>query len=114
MALRSLANEFITKFRDKIYKMTVKRNIQLAARTTFLEFANELFSDGITWYKIVKLFAFTTEMAFICYRINKTEMNDNIAESLSSYIEIKLLTWIRNSDDWNGLVAYFENRHNNV
>ncbi|XP_023210297.1 apoptosis regulator Bcl-2-like [Centruroides sculpturatus] len=109
-SLRLLRNELKTEFRNELHKMTAKRNKQLAARTTFLDVAYELFCDGISWIKIVKLFAFVREMTFTSYNINKAELVDDIAELLSSYIEIKLLMWIHNNEDCNGLVTFFENR----
>ncbi|XP_023242676.1 bcl-2-related ovarian killer protein-like [Centruroides sculpturatus] len=87
MSLGSLGKEFKTLHRVKIYKMTAKRDIQHAARVTFLEVANEIFSDGITWSKIMSLFSFASEMTVICYRVNITEIINEIQYMSSTILQ---------------------------
>ncbi|XP_023212918.1 apoptosis regulator R1-like [Centruroides sculpturatus] len=106
-AIRSLGNKIKTEYRVRILEAPANLNVHFAC-VTFLEVVSELFNDGINWFKIVALFVITSDMALICYRINNPELVKHIAESLSWYIETKLLIWVRNNDNWNGLVAFQE------
>lgn len=108
-SLRSLGNEFKTRYRDSFLEMTESLDIQPStAHATFLGVANELFSEGVTWARIVALFVFGSEMALICQRMSHTEIVSDVAEWLSSYIKANLLTWIRDHDGWDGLVTFHE------
>ncbi|XP_023221577.1 bcl-2-like protein 2 [Centruroides sculpturatus] len=112
-SLRSLANDFKTKYPDRILKMTNDLNIHPSnACPILLGVSNELFSDGVTWTKIVAFFVFASEMALICHRYGSdTKIVNDVAEWSTSYIKSNLLMWITCNGGWNNLVTYFEQYH---
>ncbi|XP_023212886.1 apoptosis regulator R1-like [Centruroides sculpturatus] len=106
-SLISLANQFKTRYQDRILKMTDDLNIHPSnASVIIVEVANELFSEGVTWPKIVALFVLAGEMALICHRLSGAEIVKDLAERLSSYIGSNLLMWVINNGGWNGLITY--------
>lgn len=114
MALRSLGDEFKTRYHDSFVEMTENLDIQAStAYATFLGVANELFSEGCTWSRIVALFVFASEMALVCQRKNENELVNEVAQWLTAYITNNLSSWIRDHDGWDGLVTFHEGHEEN-
>lgn len=68
--------------------------------------ANELFSEGITWSRIVGYFIFAGELAIICikFQVSKSIVNA-ICKSFSMIVKEKLETWIEDHDGWEGILS---------
>lgn len=101
VALRSLADEFSSHFKDQFVEMCDKLDINADTMKPTIEgVANELFSEGIKWARIVALFVFGSELAMHCKNRNWPDLINEIAYSLSSYISEKLLPWINDHGGW--------------
>lgn len=69
-----------------------------------LDVSNELFSEGITWSRIIAFFVFVGELTITC--IEKKLLNsivDVMYECFSRLVKEKLESWIENHDGWEGL-----------
>lgn len=111
VALRTLGSEFLTKYREEFTQMCGRLELTPSiAQTAFLDVINELFSEGITWARIVGAFAFSLELAAHCVEKNWSDLVDGIASWLASYVCTRLLPWIRDHQGWDGLVAFSEER----
>lgn len=100
-ALRSLADEFSSQFKEQFVQMCDELDVnEESMKFTIEGVANELFSDGIKWARIVALFVFGSELAIHCKRRNWPQLINIIAMSLSSYISEKLLPWINDHGGW--------------
>ena len=108
-ALRSLADEFSSQFKEQFFEMCDQLDVnEETLKVTIEGVANELFSDGIKWARIVAFFVFGSELAIHCRRRNWDNLINMIALSLSSYISEKLLPWINDHGGWEGLVVFNE------
>ncbi|XP_064456102.1 bcl-2-like protein 1 [Ornithodoros turicata] len=111
LVLRTLGDEFLTKYRDEFTQMCARLELTPSlAQAAFLGVLNELFSEGITWSRIVGAFAFSTELSSHCVEKNWADLVDSIASWLSSYVCTRLLPWIQDHQGWDGLIAYSEDR----
>ena len=100
-ALRSLADEFSSQFKEQFVEMCDQLDVNEATMKQTIEgVANELFNDGIKWARIVAFFVFGSELAIHCKKRNWPDLIDVIALSLSSYISEKLLPWIYDHGGW--------------
>lgn len=100
-ALKSLADEFSSQFREQFVEMCDQLDVhEETMKCTIEGVANELFSDGIKWARIVAFFVFGSELAIHCKKRNWNELINIIAVSLSSYISEKLLPWINDHGGW--------------
>lgn len=100
-ALRSLADEFSSQFKEQFVEMCDQLEVSEATMQMTIEgVANELFSDGIKWARIVAFFVFGSELAIHCKKRNWPNLINTIALSLSSYISEKLLPWINDHGGW--------------
>lgn len=111
LVLRTLGDEFLAKYRDEFVQMCGRLDLTPSvAQTAFLDVLNELFSEGITWSRIVGAFAFSFELSAHCVEKNWSDLVDGIASWLSSYVCTRLLPWIQDHGGWDGLVAFSEER----
>lgn len=111
LVLRTLGDEFITKYREEFTQMCGRLDMTPSvAQTAYMDVLNELFSEGITWARIVGAFAFSVELSALCVEKNWSELVDSIASWLSSYVCTRLLPWIRDHQGWDGLVVFSEER----
>lgn len=100
-ALRSLADEFSSQFKEQFVEMCDQLEVnEETMKHTIEGVANELFNDGIKWARIVAFFVFGSELAIHCKKRNWHQLIDIIALSLSSYISEKLLPWIYDHGGW--------------
>lgn len=108
-ALRSLADEFSSQFKEQFLEMCEQLEVsEETMKLTIEGVANELFSDGIKWARIVAFFVFGSELAIHCKKRNWPELINTIALSLSTYISEKLLPWINDHGGWEGLIVFNE------
>lgn len=109
LALRSLADEFTAQYKEQFNEMC--RQLKLTADTikpTVEGVANELFSEGIKWARIVAFFVFGSELALQCKDMNEYELINILAHSISAYVTQTLLPWINNHGGWIGLIQFNE------
>ncbi|KAH6937469.1 hypothetical protein HPB50_000731 [Hyalomma asiaticum] len=101
LVLRTLGDEFVTKYREEFTQMCGRLDMTPSvAQTAYTDVLNELFSEGITWARIVGAFAFSVELSALCVEKNWSELVDSIASWLSSYVCTRLLPWIKDHQGW--------------
>ncbi|XP_055936363.1 bcl-2-like protein 2 isoform X1 [Argiope bruennichi] len=106
-SLRALSEEFTSQFKEQFVEMCEKLSINAENMKGTLDgVANELFSEGIKWARIVALFVFGSELAIHCKNRNCLDLINIIAYSLATYITEKLLPWINDHGGWEGLVHF--------
>lgn len=114
-ALILLADEFSLQFREQIAEICYLLDVnEETMKFTIEGVANELFSDGIKWVRVVALFVFGGELVIHCKNRSWVELINTIAVSLSSYISEKLLLWINDHGGWEGLVIFNEGRNSDL
>lgn len=102
--------EIINAFRDH-YTGPVKNlcaEIDVICENTvgsiILGVANELFSEGITWSKILAFFVFIGELTVMCIvkKLPKSIV-DVLYECFSRLVKEKLESWIEDHNGWEGI-----------
>ncbi len=93
-------------------------SFSMTKSTTYFDFVrfikNELFSDGVTWEKIVKLFAFGGLLASKTILENESLIYvGNVAMHIALFLENELDDWIQCNGGYQHLVKY-NDRPNNV
>lgn len=101
----------VDTFRSQ-YGTTVRRlstEIDLKVETVGVAFqgvSNELFSDGITWSRIVAFLVFAGEITLSCLSRGKSPIIvDVVYECLSSLVKEKLEYWIFDHGGWAGSIV---------
>lgn len=72
--------------------------------SVLLGVAHALFSEGITWSRIIAFFHFVGELTITCIiRKLPNSLVDVIYECFSKCVKVKLESWIEDHDGWEGV-----------
>lgn len=72
-----------------------------------LDIFNIVFSEGISWSKILGFIDFAGELAIKC--ISKyPEATDAFYKSFDSLLKLELQAWVQEHGDWMGVEVYYE------
>lgn len=105
--LKETFNAFQSNFGDAIRGLC--REVEVTHDTigsVIVGVANELFSEGITWSRIIALFAFMGELTLQCLsRKYPDSIVDGIYECFCRLVKEKLKCWVDDHGGWEGLTA---------
>ncbi|XP_071949499.1 bcl-2-related ovarian killer protein homolog B-like [Antedon mediterranea] len=73
--------------------------------------ASEIIGRGISWARIVSLFAFTATLAVDCVQQENTRFANLVVDSMQKFTRKRLATWILQRGGWLGMVEYLHNNH---
>ena len=99
---------------DKLCQDLLAQTPDVNFETSVYQVFEELFAEGISWYKIATLFAFCHILA--------TKSTVSIENLLRNYISNHLFQWVSENGGWNGLIIlankcskkyYIATDHNN-
>lgn len=72
--------------------------------------SNEVFSEGITWSRIIAFFVFVGELTIMCiYKKLPKSIVDVMYECFSRLVKEKLESWIEDHDGWVCIYFYCKN-----
>ncbi|XP_006637736.1 bcl-2-related ovarian killer protein homolog A [Lepisosteus oculatus] len=91
--------------RPNIYRNVARQlSITVASENivsdAFLAVAAEIFSTGITWGKVVSLYAVAGGLAVDCVRHGHPAMVDTIVDCLGEFVRKSLVEWLRRRGGW--------------
>jgi len=93
-------------FGGMMVRLDIGRNSNF--RQGFNEVADELFRDGVTWSKIVALFAFGARLGQHCRQTpGLEELVSEVAASLAEFTSQRLTPWVREQGGWSMLCTVF-------
>lgn len=105
--LKAIVNTFRNEYATTVRRLCTE--IDLTVETvgiTFQGVSNELFSDGITWSRIVAFLVFAGEITLLCLSRGKSPIIvDVVYECLSSLVKEKLEYWIFDHGGWAGSIV---------
>jgi len=110
LCLRSCMVKMLERHAMVFGGMMVRLNIdtEVNFREGFREVAGELFQDGITWAKIVALFAFGARLGQHCRESGSLYgLVGEVADSLAEYASLRLTPWLREQGGWATLCRVF-------
>ncbi|XP_002740789.2 bcl-2-like protein 2 [Saccoglossus kowalevskii] len=112
--MRALGDEFETRYRDVFQGMCDQLHITPStAYPTFTAVTNELFTEGITWGRVVAMYAFGGALAVQCVDREMAQYVDRVVDWITQYTDNNLSQWISENGGWNGLVHFYEGTRDN-
>lgn len=99
--LRRIGREVETRHQLLLKNMCDKLDIRTStAEITFRTVADEIFSTGINWGRIVVLYCFAAEVAVFCSQ-HEIDIVEDVIRWLSEYLsERTIVEWIKKSGGW--------------
>lgn len=107
--LRKIGSEIETRHEALLKNMCNKLDIRAStAEITFRTVADEIFSTGINWGRIVVLYCFAAEVASFCNR-QEIDIVDDVVRWLSEYVcQRTFIEWIRKEGGWDAFYEQFK------
>lgn len=99
--LRKIGSEIETRHQALLKNMCNKLDIRAStAEITFRTVADEIFSTGINWGRVVVLYCFAAEVAVFCFR-NEIDIVEDVVRWISEYVCQRTFSeWIRKAGGW--------------
>ncbi|XP_054284142.1 bcl-2-related ovarian killer protein homolog B-like isoform X2 [Macrosteles quadrilineatus] len=76
--------------------------------------AHELSNSGMTWAKVVSLYAVAGGLAVDCVRQGHPEFLQSLVESVGEALEDDIAEWIAHNGGWTGLLSYCKPPNNEI
>ena len=107
MLMRERVDEFEERYAEQFKGLTDSLNInQENAFDTFHSVADEVFSNGISWGRIISLFSFGCSMAKqLASCMGCDGVIDSVVDWIAKYVDTNLRPWIMQHGGW---VSFFE------
>ncbi|KAJ8418615.1 hypothetical protein AAFF_G00001140 [Aldrovandia affinis] len=91
--------------RPNVYRNVARQlNITVASESVvsdaFLAVASEIFSTGVTWGKVVSLYAVAGALAVDCVRHGHPAMVHTIVDCLGEFVRKSLASWLKRRGGW--------------
>ncbi|XP_061744349.1 bcl-2-related ovarian killer protein homolog A isoform X2 [Nerophis ophidion] len=91
--------------RPNVYRNVARQlNITVASESAvsdaFLAVAADIFSTGVTWGKVVSLYAVAGALAVDCVRHGHAAMVNTIVDCMGEFVRKSLSTWLKRRGGW--------------
>jgi hypothetical protein len=111
--MRFIGKEFEERYTQVFSEMCRQLHVTPNnAHSTYDTVVGELFSDGISWGRVVALIAFAGSLAVECVEKEMPSLVDHVVTWTSQYIDSHLTSWIRQNGNWEGFVAFYADASN--
>lgn len=97
-------------YTDVLNQLNVRSIGETNLNKVFTDVARELFSEGITWAKVVALFAFSGGLAVDCVLGGSSMHVGRIKSWTNEFIETDLLEWMCEQGGWTTMFDCFMTR----
>ncbi|KFM74118.1 Apoptosis regulator BAX, partial [Stegodyphus mimosarum] len=103
--LKEIVDAFRSNYLFRIQNLCSELDVTFdTVGSVLLGVSNELFSDGITWSRIIALFIFVAELTVQCLAQSfPVTIVDITYECFSRLVKENLLVWIEDHGGWEGL-----------
>ncbi|XP_012889099.1 PREDICTED: bcl-2-related ovarian killer protein [Dipodomys ordii] len=104
-----LAGDELEQIRPSVYR-NVARQLHLSLQSepvvtdAFLAVASHIFSAGITWGKVVSLYAVAAGLAVDCVRQAQPALVHALVDCLGEFVRKTLATWLRRRGGWTDIL----------
>jgi len=106
--LRRLAQEIEARHELVLKNMCDRLNIQAStAAVTFKQVADEIFTDGVNWGRIVVLYTLGGRIATHCCNRSLNVSVENVIRWVGDYVCGQLSGWIKKAGGWNAFEEQF-------
>lgn len=112
IALRSLGDEFLAKYRENVVQMVSRFELSNThVESAFAAVLDEMFAEGVSWSRVVVSFVFSVEFA---YQLVEKRLGEQCIEQtaqwLMNYTALRVVPWVRTHSGW---VSVLCNNNNN-
>ncbi|XP_053543312.1 bcl-2-related ovarian killer protein homolog B isoform X1 [Ictalurus punctatus] len=116
LVLLKLGDE-LENMRPNVYRNIAKQlnisvTMEAVVSDAFLYVATEILSLGITWGKVVAIFAVAGGLAVDCVRQERAAVVHTIEESLGEFVRKSLVPWLRRRGGWGDILKCVRNVEN--
>ncbi|XP_069474220.1 bcl-2-related ovarian killer protein isoform X2 [Ambystoma mexicanum] len=87
-------------YRNIAHQLNISLNSETVVSDAFLAVATEIFSAGITWGKVVSLYAVAAGLAVDCVKQAQPAMVHTIVDCLGEFVRKTLVTWLKRRGGW--------------
>lgn len=81
-------------------QLKVRLRSEVIVNDVFRNFGRELYRDGVTWGRVIALFAFAAALSVDCVSQGKPELVRTVLSCVRLYVQDHLAVWIRNQGGW--------------
>nr|BAG06937.2 BCL2-related ovarian killer a [Carassius auratus] len=101
----SVVGDELEYLRPNVYRNVARQlNISISSESivsdAFLAVAAEIFSTGVTWGKIVSLYAVAGALAVDCVRQGYPAMVHTIVDCMGEFVRKSLVSWLKRRGGW--------------
>lgn len=89
-------------------QLKVKLRSEVIVGDIFRNFGRELFREGVTWGRIIALFAFAAAVSADCIHQGRPELVKTVLNCVRLYVLDHLAVWIRSQGGWIDLTEKFK------
>ena len=97
-----------TLYTDIALKLNITFQEERLVCKAYSDFAEILFSKGVTWPLIISFLAFSSCLAVECAKHGRSILVRSISDWATIFIIMRLRDWIVQNRCWNGALRYFE------
>ncbi|XP_078521809.1 bcl-2-related ovarian killer protein [Lissotriton helveticus] len=87
-------------YRNIARQLNIALNSETVVSDAFLAVATEIFSAGITWGKVVSLYAVAAGLAVDCVKHSQPAMVHTIVDCMGEFVRKTLVTWLKRRGGW--------------
>ncbi|KAG7321562.1 hypothetical protein KOW79_014420 [Hemibagrus wyckioides] len=96
-------------YRNIARQLNISVTMEVVVSDAFLSVATEILSLGITWGKVVAIFAVAGGLAVDCVRQERPAVVHTIEESLGEFVRKSLVPWLRRRGGWSDILKCVRN-----
>lgn len=89
-------------------QLKVKLRSEVIVGDIFRNFGRELFREGVTWGRIIALFAFAAAISADCITQGRPELVKTVLNCVRLYVLDHLAVWIRSQGGWIDMTVKFK------
>lgn len=97
---RILEKSYPALYNDVVHQMNFRINYEIVICGLFTCVCDNILSEGITWAKIVSMYAFAAALAKDCCQANDFKTAKNLPKWMGQYTRKRLVDWIRRHGGW--------------
>ncbi|XP_036421260.1 bcl-2-related ovarian killer protein homolog B [Colossoma macropomum] len=96
-------------YRNIAKQLSISVSVECVVSDAFLSVATEILSLGITWGKVVAIFAVAGGLAVDCVRQGYPSMIYTIVDSLGEFVRKSLVPWLKRRGGWGDISKCVKN-----
>lgn len=87
-------------YRNIAKQLNISVSVEAVVSDAFLSVATEVIAMGITWGKVVAIYAVAAGLAVDCVRLGHPVMVHTIVDSLGEFVRRSLVPWLKKRGGW--------------